>query len=548
LPSSYTYVDSTRIAKDRDALLTVMAYAREIRRRIEHPYYNFAPDDHPLRNQEGFFRSTAMTRLVFGGSQSGKSRSIAQEIAWWLCEDHPYQETPAAPRIYLVSASYRTIQEGVWRHLEDIIPSWEIERRGPNITNTAIPQYVLMKKGGQIDFISGQGFEEARRKLQAAAIHLAVIDEEVDQILYEELLRRRLAYGGRVVVGATLIRSEPWCMDLEDRAETGDPECELFRFSTYRARDCGHVQASVVKEIETQLSKEEVEVTLHGKSRRGEGLVYTEFSREHMVQPFAIPDSWTRYCAIDPGVKTFAALWCAVSPDETFYVYRELYEHSSKWKEVADLVARAEGQEKRVVIEPVVVDDQRIENREVEKWFVTPRSERIQARYIDPSSRSRTSAGGSGVCDLFAGYGLFCSFADNQLEAGIQRVKGTMLKGLSGRPQLQIFVTCKNLIDELRKLRWIKSKNPNAPRKREIPHKQNDHAADTLRYLCATGMRYVPHDRLEGFIREQELQIEDVKMTDGIESRRYRHLMKRYMKDRNLTEPTPHIGGLGTEY
>lgn len=71
---------------------------------------------------------------------------------------------------------------------------------------------------------------------------------------------------------------------------------------------------------------------------------------------------------------------------------------------------------------------------------------------------------------------------------------------------------------------------------------------DTLRYLCATGMRYVPHDRLQGFLREQELQLEEVKMAEGIESRRYKHLMNRYLKERNLSEPPMHVGGLGSDY
>lgn len=538
-----------KLGEDRESLLVVMRYLREIKRRREHPYYLFKPDRHPKRDQVGFFKSKSLIRLVYGGSQSGKSRTIAQEIAWWLCQEHPYQSTPAAPRIYVVSASYRTIQEGVWRHLADILPSWEIEKQGPAIPEWNFPQYVKMKNGAQVDFISGQGFEEARRKLQAAAIDLAVVDEEVEGVLFTELQRRRLARGGRVVVGATLIRSEPWCIALEERAESGDPECQLFRFSTYRALECGHVKAEIVKEIENTQTEEDVQVTLHGNSRKSEGLIYPEFGRDHIIPDFEVPKGWTRFCALDPGVNTFAVLWAAVAPDDSFVVYRELYEHSRDYKTVADLIFRSQNFEARLVPIQRQLDDGQVVTVKENRWFAVEGSERIETYFIDPAANSRAVSGQRGTRDLLADYGLYTSDAQNHVEAGIQRVKAAMLKGLSGSPQLRVFASCKNLIKELRAYRWLRdSQKPNVNARREAPLRQKDHAADCLRYLVLSGMYYVPKDSLEELFREQEDKLAEVKVTDGVESRRFRHLQRIYHRQKHYDEPPAHVGGLGTDY
>ena len=66
---------------------------------LEHPGDKYVPDDDKMRNQRAFHESTAMHRLIIGGNQSGKTRAAAQEVRWWLLENHPHQETPTAPKI-----------------------------------------------------------------------------------------------------------------------------------------------------------------------------------------------------------------------------------------------------------------------------------------------------------------------------------------------------------------------------------------------------------------------------------------------------------------
>lgn len=58
-----------------------------------------------------------------------------------------------------------------------------------------------------------------------------------------------------------------------------------------------------------------------------EGQYFSEFNRDiHVMEPFTIPEHWTRYRVLDYGLDMLACYWIAVDPLDRVYVYRELYE------------------------------------------------------------------------------------------------------------------------------------------------------------------------------------------------------------------------------
>ena len=220
--------------------------------RLEHEGYQYVPDDSAKRNQLGFHKSDALIRLAFGGNQSGKSRTAAEEIKMWFEGSHKYLDIPKAPKIYVVSALYQTHLEGIYRHLmggqkggksdKAILFDWMIDRVGPNHTDANMPKWITSTTGAVMNFLSAQGGESARRAMQAAAVDLVVIDEEVEEMHYTELLMRMLAKGGKMVISTTLVESHEWLCELEDRADSGDKDVALFRFDTGRALEAGHVK------------------------------------------------------------------------------------------------------------------------------------------------------------------------------------------------------------------------------------------------------------------------------------------------------------------
>ena len=452
---------------------------------VDHPGKDYVPDDSPDRNQRAFHESTQMHRMLLGGNQSGKSRAAAQEIAWWLLEKHPYQDTPRAPKIWVVSASYTTIEEGIFRHLKDIIPPWEIARRGQMIPHSSIPSYIRCHGGGVVKFISGTGANTARRKVQAAAVDLVAIDEEIDDAMFEELDRRRLAKGAGGIYSLTAVESVDWVLRLEERYEEGDSDVALFRLNSSRAAECGHINSRVLADIIANSSDELNAVRVEGKTFRRQGQIYPEFSPKNIVAPFDIPLDWPRYMGIDPGHNVFAVLWVAMAPNDKLYAYREIYAHAASCEDIADRIFAAEGWQRNPGWRGPVDGDYS------GKWlFDKEHSERIATRWIDPAEFGTNPGGGMKVGNLLAsGYGVHCAPALNDVEVGIEMVKRSLGCGLDGEPRFYVWNSCVNFLKERAKYRRKSAQTfgQQTHERRAVPVKKDDHLMDAWRYVMAGG-------------------------------------------------------------
>lgn len=75
-----------------------------------------------------------------------------------------------------------------------------------------------------------------------------------------------------------------------------------------------------------------------------DGAAFSEF-REHIhtCKPFKIPEGWRKFRSCDFGYSTFSAVhWYAIDPNNTLYVYRELYVSKKTGRDLAKLVLEAE--------------------------------------------------------------------------------------------------------------------------------------------------------------------------------------------------------------
>ena len=511
---------------------------------LMHPGKDYVPDDNKERNQRSFHESTSMHRLILGGNQSGKTRAAAQEVRWWLLGNHPYQETPDAPQIWVISAAYNTIEEGIWRHLQSLLPPWEIAKRGQILPHSSIPSYRPPHNGGQGKFLSAVGANTARRKLQSAAIDLVVVDEEIDDALFKELEPRRLAHGAPAVYSLTAIESVEWVLGLEERFESGDSNVDLFRFSTMRAADCGHVDKQVLTDMIAGSTKEEIDVRVHGKTLRHSGLIYTEFGPNHVCAPFEIPREWPRFMGVDPGWNVFAAVWIALSPDDKLYVYRELYEHATTCHDIADKIYACEGW----MPNPHWQDDGTGDYNG--KWLYDKNnSEPISLRWIDPAEFGHNVSGSLKVGNLLAGdHGLSVIPANNNVEVGIEMVKRYLQAGYDGEPRFQVFSTCTNWLKERAKYR---RRSPNTfgrenAERRASPVKKHDHLMDATRYVIAGGVRQeipVEQEELDDYscpvVQGEATSVAEARVQES-----WRNLMQRMKQGPSLPKNTY----LGNQY
>ena len=211
---------------------------------------------------------------------------------------------------------------------------------------------------------------------------------------------------------------------------------------------------------------------LEGNWDIAEGAAFTEFNNEmHVITPFAIPIGWERVKGIDYGYASESAcIWGCVDPsDGTLIIYRELYRKGLTGEDLGHLIAQME------------LDDP----------FAVP-------GVLDTAAWAKTGASGPTVGEALMKIGHKLRRADkNRIQGKIQIHEYLKLRQ-SGRPRLQIFNTCPNLIRELQSIPLDKS-NPE-----DVDTHASDHAYDALRYLIMSRPRIEdPISRLRHLRLEQ---------------------------------------------
>ena len=197
---------------------------------------------------------------------------------------------------------------------------------------------------------------------------------------------------------------------------------------------------------------------LYGRWDLFEGQYFGEFSTElHVcVPPDPLPSWWKRYLAIDYGLDMLAALWIALAPDGTAWVYREVYRSGLIISEAAEAIRTAEV------------------------------GEHIDQRLAPPDLFNRRQETGRSAIDIFADAGLYFDRAMGERVAGWYAVKEYLRpfddeQGIC-TAKLKISPVCKNLIRTL-PLLTTDPANPNDTA--NTPHEYT-HAPDALRYFAAT--------------------------------------------------------------
>jgi PBSX family phage terminase large subunit len=175
-----------------------------------------------------------------------------------------------------------------------------------------------------------------------------------------------------------------------------------------------------------------------------EGLVYPEFTDDHVVEPFDIPPEWPRFAGLDFGKKDPNAIMGITCDPATgiYYVFFEFYKAEQRLSALADALDR--GNFGHTLCDPAAAQ------------LIKELREVYHVRSLVE--------------------------ADNDIGIGIERL-GSMFK----EKKLKVFSSCRNLIDELENYVY-----PAADPDRSTPDKpihRNCHALDALRYAFSKRLR-----------------------------------------------------------
>lgn len=198
-----------------------------------------------------------------------------------------------------------------------------------------------------------------------------------------------------------------------------------------------------------------------------EGLIYEGWDPSvHLVDPFSIPDSWTRWWTVDFGfTNPFVCQMWAEDPDGRLYLYREIYRTRRLVEDHAKHLLS------------LVTDD--------EGAWTEPRP---RAVICDHDAEDRAT--------LERHIGMSTSAAKKTVSDGIQAAQARLKAAGDGKPRLflvrgALVERDEELADAKRPVSteeeitgYVWDQTPGKPPK-ETPVKENDHGMDAMRYMVA---------------------------------------------------------------
>jgi hypothetical protein len=487
-------------AKQEALLKKLQKIDEELRKAEElkktHPIFFFKP----IGNQYKFFESRARNRYVFGSNRSGKSvigtvELIACAMGYrpWLPEDHPdyWVRMGTGEKIPVPNVGFHLVENlntsGKMIFLKKM-EEWLPREWGRVKVNSYGQPVSVHFTNGSVCHVYSQNMDID--SLEGPNGHYFSCDEPPKQTYWNAIKRGLVDFDGIAWITATPLKASHFMAELMKEA-SGDKEGkhhQLISLSIHDNRKSrgGHLPDEAVDAFIDSLPADEIESRVYGRPKHLAGAVYKKWmdAPPYCIDPFDIPPDWPRIMCFDPAEqKPMAAVWIAISPDNKWYIYRDLYESSLiTTKHVADWVKQAEGWTQR--------DDG--------TWFQGPNAEPVVMRLIDTSGNKLERTSGATVAQGLGEEGIYCCNAfKGNFAGGIDRVKKMLdfepqYEWDTG-PQMVTFNTCLRVRHEF--MNYIFAPQSSQARATGAdpsgkPLATNDDCMDCVRYLAVTQATY----------------------------------------------------------
>lgn len=444
----------------------------------------------PHAKQAAFHKSRKKKKLYIGGNRSGKTTGGVTEGIWRATCTHPYRPDlnaigPNRGRVVTVDfvngidkiifPQYKqwlypsALRGGAWESAYD---KWT---RTLNFAN-----------GSTIEFMS---YDQDLDKFAGTSRHWIHFDEEAPRNIYMECLARLVDTDGDFWMTMTPVEGMTWVYDdlYERNVNNADGDVEVIEISML---ENPYLNEKAIKSFMANLDGDDIDIRIKGGFVQVGGRIYKNFdptpgSGQVLSEPFDEPakafKDWLWIMGLDHGLNNpTAVLWMAVDPNGFCIVFDEHYKN---------------------------------------EWTIDQHAAFIKARIkkhgrmpdllvADPSIQNRNPITNTSIQQEYQKYGLSFTLGNNDVSAGIIRVKKylkptqyvgrrrpdifTTGKGLDGGDtfhRLRITPNCGFLIGEMKKYRWKTFANKKLQYENnpyDQPHKKDDHACDALRYMIMT--------------------------------------------------------------
>jgi hypothetical protein len=242
-----------------------------------------------------------------------------------------------------------------------------------------------------------------------------------------------------------------------------------------------------------------------GMWHESSGLVIDEWdSAKHVIEPFEIPDHWTRVRGVDHGDKhPAAAAWGAVSPAGDLFIYRDYLRIGRAPTQICQDIIEMSGNKRKIMGN-----------------YANPKNDQIYSKYEE------VQCGESYQWTVFDARAFSTNSAESGIPlskiyamAGIKMKKGSghnsehyvpilkewftldpekkhFITGELGAPRIYIFNNCTDMIKTIKRWVWVERKTKSSERlTKESPTKTDDDLCDVLKLIIQAQPRFVGNVR-----------------------------------------------------
>lgn len=363
-------------------------------------------------------------RVVCVGRRGGKTTLAAEEIKG--------KAIGTECRIAYIAPTYGQARDIIWLALQKELAAAIVRK---DETRLELEVRNIM---GTTSLIQLRGWESIE-SLRGQKFHFIVVDEVAMMKNFTEKWQEVVIPTLTDTKGEVLFISTPkgfnFFYDLYNR-ELKDESWKSFHFTTY---DNPNIDPEEIEKLKNQLTPDRFAQEYMAEFHKTEGLVYKEFDRKkHLYDVLPESDYYITCVGVDFGfIHPCAILQIKINSNEEYFVENEYYKSGKTNEQIAEMTQ---------AFKPNFV-------------------------YPDPEAPEKIQVlenKGLNVMDVVKGKG--------SVVAGIDRVRELFKQG-----RLKINQSnCPNLIQELETYSYDDS-NPNGVS--ENPIKENDNAADALRYV-----------------------------------------------------------------
>jgi phage terminase large subunit-like protein len=425
--------------------------------------FGYVPHD----KQFLFHKSTAKVILYIGGNRSGKTTGGAVEAIYRLGGRHPYKQVKPAPvygRAHSVDFLYgcdKIILPEIQRWCPPSLlvnGSWEDSYDKNHRTLTFSNKSVLEFKS----------YEQDLDKFAGTSRDFNWYDEEPPRHIYNESQARLIDVNGDAFLTMTPVDGMTWVYDeiYEPYKDSSDSNYLVIEIEM---TENPHITKEAAELYLSTLDKDERTARQRGEFVAMGGRIFKNFSYQvHVVPPINPRNLWEQgwqpYCSIDHGLNNpTAMMWHAVSADSRIITFGEHYK--------SEMLVRDHAEEY---------------HRRTKLYGIDP-SKLITIG--DPAMHQRNGATGTSIIQAYAENGVYIGTeVESDVKSGLDKMIEYLREdeSIGGKPRWQITNECPKLAWEMKKYRWAtysSRKIQFEKNKQEVPHKKDDHATDSSRYV-----------------------------------------------------------------